>query len=723
VRPRWLALGIAVAVVATFAPVAQQEFLDYDDPRYVTQNPNLASGLSPGGIWQDFREPYFGNWIPLTHLSLRIDHALYGDSAPGYLVTNVALHLTAALLLFAALLRTTGAAGRSAFVAIVFALHPLRVESVAWVSERKDVLSGALLALTLWLYARAAERPASAFRRLAVLAAAAAGLLAKPMLVTLPVLLLLLDVWPLGRIRLGRGARVLLPEGARVLVEKLPLAALSGIVSWITLRVQDSAGALFPIEHLSFGARAVNALRSLAVYAGESFWPVGLAAFHPLPLEGFPRWQISLAALFVAVATALAIGQRRTRPYLAIGWFWYVVALLPVIGLVQVGMQAHADRYTYVPQIGIAIAVAFGGHELATRWRLSQRAQLAIGVAIAGLLAVATHQQLRFWKNSLALHERVVAIHPESFRNQSHLAEAYLRAGRLEDAQRHFELAAQRAPRWAPAWLGQADLAMKRGDVARAIALYERGLALDSKHTRALGNYGTALVRVGRYSEARGAFERAIALQDAAPSWEPRSAEPHLGLGDALWALGDPGGARASYERGIALAPDHAAGHTGLAVLLLELGDGALASRHLARGVELGDDSAKSHLGRGMLADARGETDPAIAAYRAALARDAGLVTAQNNLAWLLATHPDRERRRAGEAVALAEQAVSATQRSAPAMLDTLAVALAAAGRFDEAERALGEAVEQARAAGNAALLAEIERHLERVRGREAPTP
>ncbi len=720
-RPRWLAALLAAAVALTYAQVAGHELLDYDDPRYVSDNPNLASGLSAAGIWQDFREPYFGNWIPLTHLSLRIDHALYGTRAAGYLLTNVALHTGATLLLFAALLRLTGAAGRSAFVAAVFGLHPLHAESVAWVSERKDVLSGLFWIAALLAYAHYVERPRSLLRKAAVLAAFALALLAKPMAVTLPAVLLLLDVWPLGRIRFGNGLRARLPGGPRVWLEKLPLFALAIAVAWITLRVQDSAGALFPLEQLSPAARAANALRSSAVYALQSVWPVGLAAFYPLPLSGHPSWQIGLSAGFAAAFSAAAIAGFRSVPYLMVGWLWYLVVLLPVIGIVQVGMQAHADRYTYLPQIGLGIAVAWGSVDLGARLALSRRALGGAALAAAAALAIACGFQLRHWRNSFAVHERIVGVHPESYRAQNHLAGAYLRVGRHGDAEAHFRRASELAPRWAPPWLGLADVAMQRADTAAAIALYERGLALDPKLAVAQGNYGTALVRSGRFADARRAFERAIALQASAPSWQRPSAEPHLGLGDALWALGEPAGARRSYERGLELAPDHATGHTGLAMLLLELGEGALAAQHLERGAQLGDDSAKQHLGQGMLAGARGEPDAAIAAYRLALARDASLATAQNNLAWLLATHPDPAKRNPADAVSLAEAAVRASARNAPALLDTFGVALAAAGRFEEAEAVLAEARERAREAGDAALGAELERHLAQVRRREAP--
>jgi len=721
VRPRWLAALLAVAVVATYARVAGHELLDYDDPRYVSDNPNLEAGLTWQGIRQDFREPYFGNWIPLTHLSLRIDHALYGERAAGYLLTNVALHAAATLLLFAALFRLTGAAGRSAFVAGVFGLHPLHVESVAWVSERKDVLSGCLWMATLLAYARYVERPRSALRGAGVLVAFGLGLLAKPMLVSLPLVLLLLDFWPLGRIRLGPGLRVESREGARVWLEKLPLAALAAGASWITLRVQDSAGALFPLEHLSLAARVANALRSCAIYALQSVWPSGLAAFHPLPLEGFPGWQIALAAGAVASATAAALAQLRSRPYLAAGWFWYLIALAPVAGLVQVGMQAHADRYTYLPQVGLALALAWGAVDLAARSGIPRRALVVGASAALGALAIASALQLRHWRDSFAVHERIVAVHPESFRAHAHLGGAYLRAGRMDEALAHFERAARLAPRWAPPLLGLADVALKRNETERALELYARGLALDPKQPVAQSNYGTALVRVGRFAEARAAFERAIAEQAGAPSWQRSSAEPHLGLGDALWAQGDLAGARQSYERGLALAPEHAAGHTGIAMLLLELGEADSAAQHLARARALGEDSAKHHLGQGILAGARGEAASAIESYRMALARDATLVPAQNNLAWLLATSPEPALRDPAEAVRLAEAAVRASARQVPAYLDTLAVALAASGRFAGAAAALDEALARAREAEDTALVAELERHRAQVRRGQVP--
>jgi hypothetical protein len=358
-----IALALLAGVCAVYAPVRQHEFVDYDDAVYLEM---LRPGLSWQGIERAFSEPVVANWIPATVVSLLIGQEIHGPGARGHLIANALLHGIAAALLYAALATASGAPWPSAFVAGVFALHPLHVESVAWFSQRKDVLCGLFWMATLLAYLAWVRRGGAA-RYAAVLLGASLALLSKPTAVTLPFSLLLLDYWPLGRLA-PRGRR--LPAGgalARAVAEKLPLFALTGLVSVVTYQVQAATGAVASGDLLPLDLRAANAIGALVDYLADAFWPSDLAVFYPHPRELPPLPELAAALVGLVAITAGALQQARTRPQLTVGWLWFLGTLVPVIGLVQVGEQARADRYTYVPLIGLSIAVAFGLADLLGR--------------------------------------------------------------------------------------------------------------------------------------------------------------------------------------------------------------------------------------------------------------------------------------------------------------------------------------------------------------------
>jgi len=531
-----IALLLFAITVGVYWPARGHGWLDYDDPLYVTENPAIRLGLSAEGVAWAFSSFHGANWFPLTRLSWLLDHELFGWDPAGFHTTSVLLHAAAAALLFAALARATGRPGRSAFVAAVFALHPLHVESVAWVAARKDVLSGLFFAAGLAVYAGQRRGGPGAARLAAVSALLALGLLAKPVLVTFPCVLLLLDEWPLRRLR-GPDGRWEGRRVARAVAEKLPLFALVAAASAVTVAAQRSGGAVADLAQLPLGARLANALVSYAAYAGKAFWPTGLAVFYPHPEGGLPAWQTLGAALLVGGVTVLALLRLRRGPWLAVGWLWYVGMLVPVIGLVQVGSQARADRYTYLPLVGLALAVAWAVPELARRVAPARARAVCTTAAVVavGLLAATTSQQLRHWKSSQAL------------------------------------------------------------------------------------------------------FEHALAVTE-------RNATAHTYLGEALLAQGEDERAIAHWLRAARLSPVH---------------------RELA-----------------------------------------------NNLAWVLATHPDPERRNPFLARRLAERALQLSGGDDPAVLDTLAAAQAAAERFDIAARTAERALRRARAQGNAALAEAVARRL-----------
>jgi tetratricopeptide (TPR) repeat protein len=697
-RVRGVVSVLLVALsAAVFAQVREHEFVNYDDRIYVIDNPNLRNAPSWESVAHAFTRAYERNWIPLTWISLQIDYALYGLEPAGYLLTNAALHAASAVLLFLALAAMTGAPWRSAFVAAVFAVHPLHVESVAWASERKDALSGFFWMLTLLAYSRYAERPSSLLRYGLVALCLALGLLAKPMLVTLPFALLLLDYWPLERLRGAVRRR-------RAVIEKLPMLALAGLAGGVTLAVQHERGAVATGEALPFAYRLMNALDSYVIYAIKSVWPSGLAAFYPHPLRSSSTAQAALSALLLAVVTGAVLRLARRRPYLAVGWLWYLGTLVPVIGLVQVGMQARADRYMYVPLVGLSIMLAWGAGDAVGRTRSAQRTLAAAGALAVALLALAAHQQVRHWRNTTALYQRALAVTTDNFLAHDGLANELLADGRAPEARHHYLEAIRTNPHWASPRIGLGDALSALGEPERAIERYREALAREPRSVRALAQLAKALIETGRAEQAVPLLRQALALG-------PETNRPllHAQLGAALAELGRRPEAMRQYETAIALDPDFHDAHTNLGILLLGAGRPADARRHLERALVLGSDAAQVHLALAELAIRRGDARSALRHHLQAGRDVPGWRTTANNLAWLLATAPDASVRDPENAVRLARQAARPGAPREPAQLDTLAAALASAGRLDEAARTAAEAAGLARARGDDRLADEIE--------------
>ncbi len=485
--------------------------MNLDDGIFVVSNRALDAGLSWDLVVAYFRTPFLANWAPLTLLSYHVDHALHGKVAGGYLLDNVALHALATLLLFGALVRMSGRTWPSAFVAAVFAVHPLHVETVAWVSERKGVLAGLFWMAGLLAYASYAERPGLP-RYLAVLACLALGLLSKPVLVSFPFALLLLDYWPLRRL------------SRRAVVEKVPMLALVAVACALTLWAQGAGGAMeFAHSHgLSLELRLRNAVHSIVWYLGNSLWPTGLTAHYPHPLGSLSRSRALLEAGFLVAVSALALRAGRTLPPLAVGWLWFLGTLVPTLGLVPAGSQARADRYTYVPLVGLAIALAFSAAELAAGRHRVARALGALGAAGVAALAGAAWLQVRHWRSSESLFERNLAVEPESAVGHHGLALVRIDQDRLEEAEPHLRETFRLRPDLGREPLLRLHLvvgsrAAQRGDAAAAIARYESAVALDPDDADANGMLGAALVREGESARARPHLERSIA-SGAAPA-------------------------------------------------------------------------------------------------------------------------------------------------------------------------------------------------------------
>jgi protein O-mannosyl-transferase len=505
-------LLLAGGTFAAFAGVLRNGWTVFDDPQYVTDNPFVNRGLTAKGVLWSLHTPHGGNWHPLTSWSHMLDVQLFGLAPAGHHAVSLVLHVLTSVMLAVVLFRLTRAWWRSALVAGLFALHPLRVESVAWISERKDVLSGLLFVLTIEAYRRWVARP-SAGRYGLVLLGLALGLMSKPMLVTLPFVLVLLDVWPLGRLKRfrrnpepGAPARSL----AGLIMEKWPLWVLVAVSSALTMVFQSLIGATPGAGRLPAANRLLNALVSYWRYVGKTLWPSDLAVFYPFSGEAQVTAGV-VGAIALAAVTAWVLLQFRRRPYLAIGWFWYVGMLVPVIGLVQVGGQAFADRYTYLPTIGLSIVLVWGLAEVVAGSRAGRAAAVCVSAVLLAGLAVATWRQVGLWRDDRTLFNHTLAITGDNALAQQCLGEALLRSGDPLGAVPHFEEALRLRPGLygLHGSLGSALGALGR---FREAEFHLRAALREGETTRTHHNLGSALAGQGRLDEAIPEFETAVRL-------------------------------------------------------------------------------------------------------------------------------------------------------------------------------------------------------------------
>jgi Flp pilus assembly protein TadD len=541
-----LALGTAIAAaIVVFAPLSHFDFVKWDDPQYITDNAVVLSGLSWHGVVWAFTTTHGPYWHPLTWLSHMLDVQLYGVDPGAHHVTNILLHLATTVLLFVVLARATREWWKSVFVAALFALHPLHVESVAWIAERKDVLSAFFWMLTMWAYVGYVERP-SVTRYLAVAALCACALMSKPMAVTLPFALLLFDVWPLER-----------PLSVRLIVEKLPLVALAAVASVVTFAIQSRQGVLPELAAVPLSLRLSNALTAYVAYIGLTFWPSGLAALYPYPTAVAPASALAGAALVLIGVTAAAIVVVRRHPYVLVGWLWFLGTLVPAIGLVQSGEQSMADRFTYIPLVGLFVIVAWGVPDLLERWPVRRRFLPVAAIVVVVACAIVSSRQVQYWSDNLTLWQRAVDATGPNYRAQGNLAMALQDAGRTSEAIAHYREALRINPRFVAAYdnLGLALAgAGRQGD---AIALYEEMLRLKPDDTNAHNNLGKLLAEDHKVDEAIPHFRKAIGIK-------PDLAEPHNNLANALASEGNAADAAAEYREAIRLKPGFADAHNGL---------------------------------------------------------------------------------------------------------------------------------------------------------------
>ena len=767
-RPRIVCVLLALVTLLVYLPVRHYAFVNFDDPDYVTENPMVQAGLTWSGCQWAFTTWHASNWHPLTWLSHMVDWQLFGLNAGGHHLVNVLFHATNAVLLFLLLLRLTSAPWQSALIAALFAWHPLHVESVAWVAERKDVLSAFFGLLTLMAYVRyaqsrskvegrgsradiavqaldsrllgAAKRSGDGSTRdyLLVLFFFACGLMSKPMLVTLPFVLLLLDYWPLQRLP---DFELRISRWSRLVWEKWPFFALAAASCVMTFVAQKRGEAVVSLGGYPLSSRIANAAVAYGKYLFNSVYPVNLAVIYPLPIYSLPKenpWvQVAGAIIVLAMISWVIWRARRQRPYLLTGWLWYLGMLVPVVGLVQVGSQAMADRFTYLPLIGVFIGVVFGLGDLAKKLRLEPMVMASVaGVVLAGCL-FATARQLRFWRDSETLFEHTLAATKDNPIAQSNLGTALSEAGQPQEAAEHFGEALRLNPDYAPAHYNLGHALLQTGQPQEAIEHFQEALRLKLDDAPAHNNLGVALVQTGQPQEAIKHYQEALRLQ-------PNLPDAHCDLGITLTEVGRLTEAITHFEQALQLEPNHPKAHNGLGLVLLQNGQADKAIAQFRTALQLQPDwtAARNNLGdalinfgcvlfqKGQMSQAiaplqeglqirpdnvgaynclgfiffrQGQAGAAVANFQKALVLQPDNADAHKYLAWILATCPDASVRNGTQAVELAQKANQFSGGGDPEITSTLAAAYAEAGRFPEAVTTAQKALQLVESQTNAA--------------------
>lgn len=580
---------------AVYWQVSDHEFVHYDDGRYITENPQVKAGVTREGIRWAFTSTYASNWHPLTWLSHMIDVQLFGLRPGAHHVVNVLFHAANTVLLFLLLLRMTGAHWRSAFVAALFALHPLHVESVAWVAERKDVLSTLFFMLTLLFYDQYVKRPGP-FRYLFTLCTFALGLMSKPMLVTLPFILLLMDYWPLGRLQFWQAGPLRAQAPApvqearlrRLVWEKIPFIALSVASSIITLYAQHKGGAMSSVTAVPFTFRAVNALWAYVLYIGKMVWPFNLSVMYPLP----PNLTIAqglFACAFLGGISLLVIRSAKKHSYFLVGWLWYLVTLVPVIGLVQVGRQSMADRYTYIPFIGLFIMIAWGMRTIVGESRIRQVALSSGAGVILLALAFLTYLQTSYWKDSFTLFSHAAEAVDNNYIAHQNLGFVLSEHGRLDEAKYHYLEALRVWPDEVEALVGIGNVLAKQGRTEEAIFYTNKALLIKPDSAEAHFNMGFALMKQGKDKEALYHYSEGLRS-------DPDNAEIHFIIGVTLGSQGKLDESIRQFNEALRIKPDYADAHYGLGVALLRRGNIDESIMHFTEALRLKPDFAQARL-------------------------------------------------------------------------------------------------------------------------------
>ena len=633
---------LALVTLGLFLPVVHHEFVDYDDQIYITQNPNVRSGLTAAGCIWAFTTGYTANWHPLTWLSHMLDCQLFGLDPAGHHLVNVLFHILNSLLLLHVLRQLTGSLWRSAIVAALFAWHPLHVESVAWASERKDVLSACFWLLTMLAYVKYVRKPSAARYALALLCFAL-GLMSKPMVVTLPCVLLLLDFWPLKRTPLAPSTPAAngVISWTRLFLEKIPFFLLTAISCWITYLVQKSGGAVSTLQTVSLAQRLANTPIAYVRYLRKFFWPHDLAAMYPM-VNSWPSAQIIGATLLLLLVTAVAAMQFRRRPWLIVGWLWFLGTLVPVIGLVQVGIQSMADRYSYIPLIGIFLMLVWTVAEL----KLPQyRPAVATATTLMLLACLAvTWIQIGTWRTSATLFTRANAVTPGNTYLHIIYGSSLFNSRRMDEALAQFDQALKIQPDSSEAFYGIGLVNKLQGNTAEALGFFNKALLYQP-------NLAKAQLEAGRLAQQNGNLDEALRHFTALLNADPENLEAHKSVG----------------------------------LILAQQGKVSDALPHFLAALKYEPENPDLHYAIALAQVLQGHRELAIQSFREALRLKPEWPEALNNLAWILATHPDPALRNGPEAVQLSELACRLDDNKEPSYLGTLDAAYAETGNFDQA--------------------------------------
>ncbi|HCM40801.1 MAG: hypothetical protein A2070_15175 [Bdellovibrionales bacterium GWC1_52_8] len=634
---RWIVLFLVLITSAVFFQVKNHDFINYDDNIFVTENPQVRAGLTVGGVIWALTTKDVDYWRPLSMISHMVDVQLFGLNPAGHHMTNLLLHLLATVLLFAALQRMTAAPWRSGFVAALFAIHPLHVESVAWIAERKDVMSGFFWMLTLWLYARYAENSGKQ-RYWAVMLAVAGALMSKPMAVTLPAVLLLMDYWPLNRLSFTR-------ESFKTrIMEKMPLFALALVLSVITFVVVHEGGSVASLGYISFGSRLANAIISYGQYIAKMFWPSNLSVFYPYPETISPASVIvaSLSLLLVTSAVLRASFRSQKSSALLTGWFWFLGTLLPVIGIIQAGNQAMADRYTYIPLVGLFIMVTWGVAD----WVKNQRVLGIAGSVVLLALGTVAYTEVHYWKDSRSLFAHALASTSRNYVAHNNLGVALASEGNTTAAIEHYREAVKIRPVYYEAYSNQGIALAQEGRIDEAIVSYRAALELKPDFPETLSNLGVALAAKGLVDEAITNHQKAMRLNaEYAPAYnnlghvlmsqnkheqakeylqkalqlDPYYPEAHNNLGIVLAAMQQPREAQGHYEEALRLKPKWAEAYVNLGIALAMQKELNKAISHFQRAIEISPELAKARANFGIALFSAGRFEESIEQFTEAL--------------------------------------------------------------------------------------------------------
>ncbi|MHC4395996.1 MAG: tetratricopeptide repeat protein [Planctomycetota bacterium] len=680
-----ICLILALTTFAAYWQVHSYDFVDYDDRLYVSENTNVTAGLTRQGIAWAFTTGYFGNWHPLTWLSHMLDCELFGLNAGRHHLTNLLLHIANTLLLFIVLKRATGVFWQSAFVAAAFALHPLHVESVAWISERKDVLSTLFWMLTMAAYLRYVRQPRISWYLLTLLAFAL-GLMAKPMVVTLPFVLLLLDYWPLGRFQNGQTAndaeqpdhkfpdsRFQWPRFYRLVLEKVPFFALSVVSSIVTFFVQQAGEMVAEFGELPLMPRIANAVISYAKYLEKMIWPSRLAVFYThSSYDAISVWKVAAAVLILLAISICVFRLARSHKYLTVGWLWYLGTLLPVIGLVQVGGQALADRYSYMPFTGLFIIIAWEMPKIIAKWKYKKFLLTAVAAVVVPAMMICSWLQVRNWKNTYSLFSHsLAATNNDNFTVHYMLGKELFNQEKFGEAIHHFNETLRLQPQHFNT-LNKLGAAYYRiGKINQALIYWEKALKLKPDHADVHYNLGVALFQQSKLNEAVRHFNQAIRLR-------PELLEVHKALANALFLQGKLDEAVRKYRWLIGIQPQNPGLYNRLALVLIE----------------------------------QGKFNQAVTYFEQALRLQPNSIEFMNNLAWIMATNQNPDFRNPQKAIRLAERACKLSNYQMHGLLDTLSAAYAAAARFADAVDTAEKALKLAQAEKQEKLVADIQKRL-----------